>query len=322
MIVRKRTKLCVACALHASCIAMQPAKPALPLQAEKWLPAPALPQEAFFDETRGNFYYKREYYRKAREAYDTLRQKVDQLGGVKNAFFKRRSYIDKEVADFNASLGFEEGRIDEVLQELSQGITHERQEMIELTEEERELERQVKEKKQTLDQLKLDLSVLGNLDGALDESIGKVLQTMSQARSYQEKGWQSYKAIGAELNDRKAEQLYLSIQTDITNVEGLIKYLKGTLDPYISQKVQEIDGFMSKIRAGVNQLKDQGITLSKELAEQEALDKKRKEEELKKELEAQAQAKKRAQSTWWQRFKGFVGGLWATIFGGKTVKKT
>lgn len=313
MIVTKRTKLCVACILHSSCMAMQPTRPALPVAQEKWRPAPAIPEQALFDETRGNFYYKREYYRKAREAYSTLSQKVDQLDALKNTFFKRRSHADKEVTDFNASLGFEEGRIDELLEELSASLAHEREEMIELTEEERELERQVKEKKQTLEQLKLDLSTLSNIDNALDESIGKVLQTMSKARSYQEKGLESYKAIGQELNDRKAEQLYLSIETDITNVEGLTKYLKNTLEPFIFQKIQELQGLMSKVHTAANKLKGQGVTLSKEIAEQEALDKKRKEEELKKELEAKAK-KKVQPKTWWQRFKGWIGGLWAMLF--------
>lgn len=319
--------LCVACSLHTSSRGMPPGKQIPPAVGEKWQPAPPLTEQVFTDANRGNWYYKREYYRKARQQYEVLRKKVDELDKLKSAFFEKRAHADKQVDTFNAKLGFEEGRIDELLSELAEKLASERVEMIELSEEERNLERKIKEKSDALEQLKLDLSTVSQLDSALDDSIGVVLQVMDKGRAFQEKGWQSYNDIGQQLNDRMAEVLYKSIQTDTDNVEGLSRYLTRELEPFFNKKINELQNLMQKVHQSVNQLEMQEVYLSKELAQQVALDKKRKEEEMRQEELARkaAQEKAAVPQGWWARLKNRISsiGRWlkSTLFGSAATEQ-
>ncbi len=298
---------------------------------EKWQPvvpshAPASPG-ARFDETRGNWYYKREYYRKARQLNEAIHHKINELAELKNSLFKKRTASDKAVADFNNTLGFEEGELDEVLKELAVQLSQEREEMIELTEEERKIDQELKEKRNALEQLKTDMTTVGELDQALDKSMGLVLENISKARSYEEKAWKDYNGISQTLSDRKAEQLYLNMQTYMKNIENISQYLTGLLSNFINTKTHELSSLMDKIRREVERLRAKGIELSKKIATEKKADMERKAAELKRKMQEEEEARKKREANvpWWQRLRASVSSAFQKLFGKKkeaTPKET
>lgn len=283
---------------------------------EKWK-ADAMPMEqgpVVFDETRGNWYYKRKYYKDARELYQKIRKRVEEVDKLKGVFFQKRTTIDASVSQFNLELGFEQGELDELLNNLIGSLSQEREKMIELTEEERKLNQQLKDKKVAVEGLKKDLSVVTQIDNALDKAMAQVLENIGTARSYEERAWQNYNNIAAEINDKKAEEYLLQMKSYFENIDSIANYLTNQLMPFFDTKIDELQTHMDAVRERVATLKAQGVQLSKKVAEDEKSDAERLAE--KKKREAEAAAKKAAQGPtgWWQSIKNSFSSAYTWLY--------
>jgi chromosome segregation ATPase len=280
---------------------------------EKWK-ADALPTEqgpVVFDETRGNWYYKRRYYKDARELYQKTRKRVDEVDKLKGVFFQKRTTIDASVSQFNLELGFEQGELDELLNNLIGSLSQEREKMIELTEEERKLNQQLKDKKAAVEGLKKDLSLVTQIDNALDKAMAQVLENIGEARSYEEKAWQNYNNIAAEINDKKAEEYLLQMKSYFDNIDSTANYLTNQLMPFFDTKIEELQSHMDTVRDRVASLKAQGVQLSKKVAEDEKADAQRLAEKKKREAEAAVRKGAQGQAGWWQSIKDFFSSAYS-----------
>ncbi len=284
---------------------------------EKWK-TDELPSEqgpVVFDETRGNWYYKRKYYKEAREKYQVTRKKVDEVDKLKGVFFQKRNESDASVAQFNLELGFEQGELEEHLNNLIASLSQEREKMIELTEEERKLNQEIKEKKVAVEALKKDFSLITQIDNALDKGMAQVLENIAKARSFEEKSWQNFNNIASEINDKKAEQYYLQMKSYYENIESISNYLNNNLMSFFDEKIQELETHMQGVRDRIKQLRAQGIELSKKVSRDEKSDEMRLAEKKKREAEEARKAAAQAGWTgWFKRLGNSVSSFFSNMY--------
>ena len=251
------------------------------------------------DDNRGDWYFKRMLLKAARTVYESVRDTVAKIDAYKKDFFAVRSAIDSDLDTFYITYGFESGEIDEQLANLTQSMDEMRKKDIQLNEQERGLLAELNEKQKEVEQVKLDLISIHELDVNLDKALATLLDQISVSHMYEQKSWENYDKISEVLSDEIAERLYLEIQGYKSNAEAIDAYIKGPFAEYFDQSIKTIKEQMEKVIKQVGELKQRGVLLEKKVVgDQTTLDaqQKQQEEENKQKLEKERVAKQRR---WW-----------------------
>jgi hypothetical protein len=160
-----------------------------------------------------------------------------------------------------------------------------------------ELER----KKESLEQLKVDVQSIQELSGSLDEALIRLNEQLVKARQYEKKAWDNIENIDRLRNDKEALRLAGEIidgdTSFVANIQKIQTYVQGPFTRYFSQTLDTISQQITKVNASIKELSDRGIVLEKEVERAKREDEARKkaeelarikkEEELKKKQEAE-----------------------------------
>ena len=269
------------------------------------------------EDRRGNWYDKRQILNQARTAYEQIRERIAKIENQEQSFLNRQHSLDKQIAAFYLSIGFEEGTVDTLLTKVMNELEQDRVTEGQLTEEERRLLAEVEEKKKVLQELRDDVSTLNELEAAVDKTATTVLEQIELCRSYEQKAWNNYEKIDNVLNEKIAQQLYLEMQSFVDHTTAVDTYLRTTLTQYVEQTAQSIRTYMQKIQADVDDLQQRGIALSAQAIEEEkaAVQARQKAEEDRKEREKAPVAPPK-RIGWWERVSIKGAELWQTVSSG------
>ncbi len=181
-------------------------------------------------------------------------------------FFIKRTELDKTVFDpFYISMGIGQGELHEILSELVSRIEQEREEEGLLNQSERLLLARLKTEQQTLEQTKFDVGSISQLDRDVDEALNRLMEQINRVRAYEGEAWEYFKGIARVLNDKKARELFFKMDTVLRNLEDIDEYLQRGFTQHFNQLLQKIDEKISKIKDGVQRLKEKGIDFKKQL---------------------------------------------------------
>ncbi len=252
------------------------------------------------DLTRGNWYEKKMYYTKAREVYEQIKKLAAAVEKRKAPFLTKRSENEEKLAQFNHDIGIKENEVDELLETAKKELQEERAREINLTESERDLLEDVRERKRDLEQLKADIKGIGEYNELLDKAIATVREQSKTVRSFEREAGRAYNQIAKEINDRIAEQLFLSMKTYLENITAIDSYLQHKLFPFFTGKISDIDDKINAAKAKVMRLKARGVIITKKIEADEEEDKKR-QAARQKQREEELRRKKAATYTWYQR---------------------
>ncbi len=276
----------------------------------------------------GNWYEKLQWWRKAKPAYEAIQGKIAQLKSLTEAFLDRRSTIKKELDAFYNSLRIRQKTtqemIDKALEEIKTTQEEQQTTVEELSAEQRAQHIELADQQKNLEQLKVDIDMLGSLGNHIEEAEKVASEQLKKAERFEERALESFEKIENVLDDQRAKQLYDIIENSTENIQALIAYIEGPLRAYLEQTAGRATQLMPKIKAMVENLEKHGIPL-RVLTEEE----KKKEEELKKKqaLEEEtrireqkakkAQAERERAMSWWQKLwnslVSAVSSLWNTV---------
>jgi len=125
--------------------------------------------------------------------------------------------------------------------------------------------------------------------GELEEALGRVMSNLDQqvgvCRKYERQAWEHFKAIGKELNDKKARLLFYEMEGFLKTVEKNRDYVKNDLWNYFNESSQQVKDHLGKIKSAVDQLKQAGTDLEKEFEAFTKVDEEKDEKELEAEKE-------------------------------------
>ena len=306
---------CIACLVFCSDSSVAPAPDAgsAPPAALTW-ERTTLPLDAGITTTsedfRGNWHEKLKFFKEARQAYEQLRVIALETDTLMPQLDKKRDALVALITQFVQAYSLKEGAIEEQLNELEKLLEKERRKDVQLTEQERNELTEVKDKKKELEFLKKDTMGFNEIIFGLDKAFATAQQQMVRAKEYEQKGWELYDKIADVLNDELAEEMYLTIKGNITNVSLINSYLKNDLVKYLEQTEQLLKDHITKISTRIDALQQRGIILLAQNQEEQAqlLEKQKQAEEEQKRKEAA----QRSQG-WWSRVIQSVSSLWNWI---------
>ncbi|MDP3788186.1 MAG: hypothetical protein Q8Q60_02595 [Candidatus Chromulinivorax sp.] len=212
----------------------------------------------------GNWLNKRIWYQKSQTLFGGIRVMIGNLGDVRVQFSHEVNAIGQKIDSFWETVDYTKGELDDKFKEILTMLDVEQKFLGDLSVDERNLQVSIKEQLSVIDQLGKDIKSIHDMDDKIDETLSQAFKTIDECRDYETKSWDSFTAIGKELDDKKARNLYYQISNYKQNIEQKINYLKSTLLPYLhNDLVVKVEMNISKINDAIEKLKAKGIDLEK-----------------------------------------------------------
>jgi hypothetical protein len=283
----------------------------------------------------GNWIKKRDTLLKANVVGDEIQDFVGIIQKARKKFKEKYDLIDDVLDDFYKNLGIDQGRVRELFDDLSSYLDKEKQKrqenIIGLKESrnisEREsilkievVEEEVQEHRKKLDQLKLDMKSVEDLDKSLnqrlvrlDEQILHAVKLASNARKNVDKLW-------SIIDHNKAREIYFELSGDILEkIRGIDEYLNNDLMQDFETVTNSIEIQIKKIGNSVKTLEENGLIIkqrAKKVADLKLKKKLEKELAKKKMDEKKVPVKKSVpkQKTWYEIVYTWIVNLVAKIY--------
>lgn len=213
-------------------------------------------------EPSGNWLYKRIWWERAQSRYEQIKGVFDQILELRMPFFRRRAEIDRKVLEpLYVSAGLDQVEMAKVLEKLNTLLDLEQEKHNTLEEHDRIMRDKILDDKKALDQLQNDVVALAQYDTALDSFLDKLMGQVNVARGYEKKSWQAYKDIGKELNDKRARELYLGMDTPFKGLTDIAQYIQGVFKQDFDKIDNTVQEHATRIKEALQALKEKDVDL-------------------------------------------------------------
>ena len=211
----------------------------------------------------GNWLEKRIWYERAQAAFDDVLALVSKVVDMRMQFSNEVSVIGHKIDAFYETVNFDKGELEDKFKEILAALDVEQKLRGDLSEKERDLQTAIKQQMPLIDQLGLNIKSIGDVDAKIDQTLMQAFKTIDECRDYESKAWVSFKAIGKEIDDKKARNIYYEINNFKQNIDQKSGYLSSSLLPYLHNVlVAKIESNIVKINDSIEKLKQKGVDLS------------------------------------------------------------
>ena len=222
-------------------------------------------------ESGGNWLNKRIWFEHAQDALHDIAQELSDILTSRQQYLETRNTLDDLLEQTFIDLGFSQGRLDQLLSHLLDLIAKEQQERGDLSAAERALRHKIEVQQKDLEQLKLDLEALKNLDDSLDATVKRVIEQINLAGTYNKEAHDAFDQI-PNANEKKAHELYYKIDALLKDMLAIKAYLTGQLAQYLQQVNQNAHMHVAKLKSEVAAIQAKGLDFKKEIARFERAD--------------------------------------------------
>ena len=146
-----------------------------------------------------------------------------------------------------------------------------REEQGDLNEQERSLYESIATEEETLKQLKQDIVSIANLDHAIDDALGTLMNQINRVRQYERQAWENFKEIAHILNDTKARELYYMIEGAARNIKNISTYIEQDFFNHFAKLIEDATKHINRVQNQIEGLKEKGVSFKRqtELLEQQ-----------------------------------------------------
>lgn len=259
--------------------------------------------------TGGNWVLKRVWWEKTEDVYEKIKDVFSSVMGLRSYFIKQRNDFDREADIFYGEMGIDQSPLQNLIHQAQDLMQKEKEEQGYLDKKERAFVDKLAGKERTLEQLKLDIKGIQELDQKIDEALDTLFHQIDTCNDYEQKAWNNFKEIARELNDKKARVLYYDTETVYKDCLKIEEYIKHPFTAYFNEIVESAKEHMQKIAQQMNGLKKEGIDLVKEAQELE------KDEVVPdKQKDTQQAKQKRSDKSWYIHIYEYVKDTWNSFF--------
>lgn len=247
---------------------------------------------ADIEDPRGNWLLKRQWFQRAQARYEKIKGLVQNISEMRMEFFKKRAELDRKILDpFYLEYGLGRGLLEELVANLMTRIKDEQSKEGSVNEEERVLLEKLESEKNTLEQLQKDVHTINEIDLRLDDLTSMLIQQIGKARGYESQGWQYLKKISDELSDKKAYEDFYVMGTLWENANDISEFIQGPFLQSFDQFIKLANEQVEKVKETIKALKEKGIDFKRQL---QSIEDKTQEEKDKERLEQERQAEEEA----------------------------
>ena len=223
--------------------------------------APAGIDTVSLENPQGNWLYKRIWWERAEERYEKIRLLVDAIWESRTIFFVKRNELDRNVLDpFYLNVGIGQGELQVILSELVDFFEKHREKQGDLNEQERSLYDTIATEEEALKQLKQDIESIANLDHAIDDALGTLMNQINRVRQYERQAWENFKEIAHILNDTKARELYYMIEGAARNIKNISTYIEQDFFNHFGTLIDEATKHINRVQNQIESLKEKGVS--------------------------------------------------------------
>lgn len=216
-------------------------------------------------DAHGNWVVKRAYWEQAEKAYEKITKLNNEFYDIQMNFTRARNDNDKDYTHALKDIGLEQEQLRELIEKLLDELKHEREQRDELTVLERTALQDIKQKQTHLEAIHKNLQFINDLHDAISQVVDVVAAQVSACRSYEEQAWQLFKEIGQELNDKKARDMFYTIDNLSQSVQQSHDYVVNDLQNYLNNTIDQIKKRFGDVRDAVKQFEANGLSLGSEL---------------------------------------------------------
>ena len=221
----------------------------------------------------GNWIKKKDLLLKAYELGDQIRTLTAKIQATRKSFHDKYSAIDDELDNFYKELGLEQGKLQELFNGVLNYLNSKKQKKedelakkkkshtlkdrdfiinIEMVEEE------IKKHQRSLDQLKLDMKSVEDLDKSLTDRLKKLDEQIALAIGIAKETKEKTTKLWNILDHSKARAIYFELKgKDMQRLNAILGYLDGDLS-------QDFDKVSGNIKTQMGQVKERVAALEKE----------------------------------------------------------
>lgn len=247
------------------------------------------------EQPEGNWLTKRIWWERAKDKYKECREVFEAIFASRMIFLEKRSDIEKNIFDpFYREIGLEQAELRDLLTNLIDLVEEEREESGYIDEKIRTYRDKITTAKKDLEQLKLDIDSINNIDSAIDKSVNTLSNKINEAHRFEQSAWDEFDAIAHELSDKRAYERYYVIDGIHKNLKELQQYIANEFTTYFNGLVQHAQDKTERAKKEVKNLKDHDIDLKEEAKKFVADEQADEDEEAKRAAQIAAQEAKKA----------------------------
>lgn len=217
-------------------------------------------------EPQGNWLFKRIWWERAELKYEKIRKYVESVFESRALFLTQRADIDKNVLDpFYIAIGFGQGELKRIVDELVAYLEKEKTEKGDLTVQEREILAELQKEEKALQQIKLDVEGIIAMDAQIDEALNALFEQINRVRGYERDAWKDFKEIARVLNDTKARELYYKIGGVANNISDIQAYIRQEFSQHFGLLDTKIKEQVTRLQQSIEELKEKGFDLAEQV---------------------------------------------------------
>jgi DNA repair exonuclease SbcCD ATPase subunit len=285
---------------------------------------------------QGNWVKKKEWLLKSNEVNSEIQDLAIDTESARKIFGEKYAVVDQTLDTFYKELGFQQGKIQELFDNISRYLEKKRKKEIEALGPQSKdetadkdinlkidlLEQKINSYRTELEQLKLDMKSVEDLDKSvsdrmkrLDEQIASTLDESTRAKSMINDLWNI-------IDDKKARAIYYELKgSTLEKLKAINSYLKEDLVRDFDTVTETIKTHIAKTQEAIKKLEEKGFFIKNraervrelKVKDLEALDAK-KADEAALLTEKPAEKKRKKQSAWYEQlYEMFINTL-STIY--------
>lgn len=291
---------------------------------------------------QGNWMKKKEWLKRAYETHDQMQRLAVDIQNSRNAFNQKFNSIDEELDLFYKNYGVQQGKLDELFSNISGFLEKKKQrDLAALAADKQQdkilerdyqarveaIETEVKGNKTSLEQLKLNMQSIEELDRSIAQRLTQLDEQINQAMQLVTRGNDTINALWQIIDDSIARTRYYELVNNIfAPLQAIHTYLTSTLQQDFDQVAGTIRQQIAKVLDDTRQLESVGLVLKNrtprlddirlqvKLDREKALQAEREAEAKRKELAQKKTVKKVVPQPWWKKIILFFVALFSNLY--------
>jgi len=285
--------------------------------------------------TQGNWMKKNEYLLKSNDLFDLIQNMVLEIQGSRKSFNQKYHAIDEEFDNFYLNGSIDQGKLQELFESLDRYIEKKKKKRLEelsTNANKKEepsglapndyqfkvisIDSEIKRNKDDLEQLKLDLKSIDELDKSIVDRLRRVDEQMAQAKDLFDKAKISIEELWDIIDDKKARAIFYELQlSTVEKIKNINSYLKEDLARDFDTVIETARSQMNKVKEAIKKLEEAGMIIKDRSKRIEQIKLEQKQKELAKQAAAKIKTKeevidlkkiKKQPTLWYEKIYDYI----------------
>lgn len=225
---------------------------------------------------QGNWVKKKNWLLKSYEISSNIYKLANQIAQTKKIYQSKYNAIDEELDKFYKDLGMEQGRIKELFDSVGRYLEKKKMKDVaalaapseknaEIDQDSTRkidlLESQLKQMESDLEQLRLDMDAIADVDKSLTQRLQKVDEQITLSMTQAEAAKNKVESLWEIIDDKKARVIYYEVLNIEENLKAILSYLQNVLASDFDKVVSLAKEKIILTASNIKKLEEKGLII-------------------------------------------------------------